>query len=424
MLQTSQLHIDLTAIDHNMRLLRRLVGPQVALCPILKADGYGLGAGRIGRQLAHSGAEMLAVYAPRQAAELAADLTAASIDLPILVLMPVRHVEPLPELQPLLLRGALHLTIHDEAQLVDLSRLADLLGVKVPVHLEVDTGMSRGGCGLDDAPQLLRIIAGSPRLALAGLFTHFACADSDDSFTQRQFALFEDLVQKHRSQIPSGCLTHAANSHATIRHGRYHKSMVRVGLAWAGYAADGWSGSEMLPEARQLRPCLTWSSRIVHVKTIEPGTRVGYGARWTAARRSRIGLVPVGYADGYPTGLGAIDARADFKGATVAVLKRDGGVVKRIFAPVVGAINMDQITIDLTDTGPIEVGATVELITPDPAAPNHLPRLAESAGTVPLDLLCRLNPRLGRVYEGAVEGLGRGTHVGIPGVASRQVAIK
>ncbi|MCZ6811761.1 MAG: hypothetical protein O7D97_07115, partial [Planctomycetota bacterium] len=207
--------------------------------------------------------------------------------------------------------------------------------------------------------------------------------------------------------LPPDCLIHVANTFATLRHRRYHKSMVRVGQAWAGFGPEWMSDGAFGRQAAALRPVVSWRSRIVHVKTIGRGTPVGYGSTWTAKRRSRIGLVPVGYADGYSTGLGSTDTNP--KPACVGVVMdpppAKGAAVR--FVPVVGQVNMDQITIDLTelipsgggDSAQIGPGTTVELISPDPAAPNHLPALAKAAGTIPHELLCRLNPRIKRVYD-------------------------
>jgi alanine racemase len=205
-----------------------------------------------------------------------------------------------------------------------------------------------------------------------------------------------------------------AGTFATLRHQRYHKTMVRVGLAWAGYGLEWLGGGEVISAAEQLKPIVTWKSSIVQIKKVRQGTPVGYGSRWGAERPSVIGLVPVGYADGYPLELGSRDGHTE--GAAVGVIGNQSLHAAPTFAPVIGAVNMDQITVDLTDAvahaesqgRAMGVGATVELITPDPAAPNHLPKLARMAGTIPHEMLCRLNPRLKRVYTsstGTVEAM-------------------
>jgi alanine racemase len=248
-------------------------------------------------------------------------------------------------------------------------------------------------------------------LVLAGIFTHFASAESDVKFADAQLASFDQLLNANAQLIPATCRVHMASTFATIRHQRFHKSMVRVGLAWAGYGIECMEGEEWIAQADQLRPIVSWKSHIVQIKSIAKGTPVGYGSRWSAKRNSVIGLVPVGYADGYPMGLGARDGKP--KAASVAVLGNSGSEPIG-YAPVVGAINMDQLTIDLTDVISkaarqrlnCAVGSQVELISADVDAPNHLPRIANLAGTIPHEMLCRLNSRLSRVYiapAGAIE---------------------
>lgn len=396
--ESSTLDISLSAITHNMRVLRRIVGDNCRLCPIVKADAYGLGAVRIARTLAASGADMLAAYTPAQATAL----IQSAVGLPILILMPVRAVERTDELYRWLICGRLHLAVHDRAHLADLTRMAERFGATLPVHLEIDTGMGRGGCGLEEAPELLQEIAQHPRLKLAGLFSHFADAESNHALTEQQLAQFDQFVDAQADALPADGAIHLASTHAALRAHRYHKSMVRIGLAWAGYGLDDLESGEVLTEGQELEPCLTWRSAIVQVRPLPKGATVGYGARWTAQRASVLGLVPVGYADGFPVGAGARDDRPE--GASVAVLVPDSRGIERRFVPVVGAVNMDQISIDLTDIAAefdesaIDVGTRVELISPDPTAPNHLPRLAALGGTFSHEMLCRLNPRLKRGY--------------------------
>ncbi len=407
MLSTSLIHIALGTVHDNMRVLRRVVGGRCALCAILKADGYGLGARPLAVTLARAGADLLAVYTLQHAEELACE----SLTIPIMVLMPVADFEPTEALEALLAAGRLHLTLHAPEQMVSLADLAARLGLVLPVHLEVDTGMSRGGCSIDEAPAIVHRIT-DPALAswlrLAGLYTHFADTKAaNPAYMNRQAARFEAVVDHIKGVLPHDCLIHAANSVATLRAKRFHKSMVRVGQAWAGYGVDGLDEGEFLRLGRQLRPVVSWTSRIVHVKTIELGTPVGYRCTWTAKHRSRIGLVPVGHADGYPTGLGTTDTKPGPACVGIVIDEPSTSTNARHYVPVIGAVNMDQITIDLTDIGPpdsgasgrVVVGTEVELISTDPSAPNHLPTLALSAGIVPHVLLAGLSSRLEHVYH-------------------------
>jgi alanine racemase len=392
MLNASFIEINLTAVANNIRLVRQIVGPSCLLCPIVKADAYGLGATRIAKTLLGAGAEMLAVYTPQQATEL----IQAAIGSPILVLMPVREIDRVDEIYRGLIRGKLHLCVHDEQHLNCLIAIAERFGANIPVHLEVDTGMSRGGCALQEAPAILRRIAAHSRLQLAGLFTHFANAEQDQAMTDQQMLAFDELIEQQADYIPASCLIHAANTFATLRTDRYHKSMVRIGLAWAGFGMESITSGEIIADGQHLQPAITWRSQLVQLRTIPKETSVGYGSRWTASRQSIIGLVPVGYADGYPAGAGQVDRE---KQRGIVAIEHQHQLH---FAPVVGAVNMDQITVDLTDivakTGQLPIGTPVQLITPDATAPNHLPQLAEVAGTFTHEMMCRLNSRIKRTY--------------------------
>lgn len=334
---------------------------------------------------------MLAVYSTEQAAEL----IRGAANVPVLVLMPVWELDRSDELYRALVAGRLHLTVHSELHLAAVARIAERFGAVIPIHIEIDTGMTRGGMGLEEAARVLHRVAGHRWLRLAGLFTHFSSPTTDQPSTDRQMRQFSDFLGANESSIPADCLIHAASTGAVIRHPRYHAGMVRVGLAWMGYAIETVESGEVLPEASELTPAITWASRIVHQRDVPAGATVGYGGRWRASRPSRIALVPVGYADGYPTACGGCDGQTP---AMVGVLVASGSVVHRHWVPVVGAVSMDQITIDVTDVPEAGVGSAVELISPDPEAPNHLPTIAVRAGLIPHDMLCRLNPRIRRVH--------------------------
>lgn len=393
MLDTSSIDIDLSAIDHNMAAIRRVVGDRCALCPIVKADAYGLGVARVARRLVAAGAEMLAVYSLRQAIETAAAMNAAT---PVLVLMPVADLPLEDELARLILAGQLHLVVHDEANLLALEARARALGATIPVHLEIDVGMSRGGALPDEASRILRAMhAGSP-LSLRGIFSHFTHSRYDETRTDRQHEIYEGVLDANRRFIPRGVFEHVASTYSLARDARYHRSMARFGLAWLGYGLDELEATSPCLARTDLRPVVRWSSTIVQAKRISAGTGVGYGSRWIADRDSVVGLVPVGYADGYP----APRQPASVGGQFVGVRTPTGEMV---YAPVIGAVNMDQITVDLTSFYQGDehdwIGSAAELIARDIDAPNHLPRLAAQSGMIVHELLTRINPRIPRAVS-------------------------
>lgn len=389
MQDTSILEIDLSAIDHNMSVIRSTVGASTSLCPIVKADAYGLGVSRVARRLVAAGADMLAVYSLRQAIETAAAINTGT---PILVLMPVTTLPREDELVKLLLAGQLHLVVHDEANLAALDACASMLGVRLPVHVEVDVGMSRGGARPEEASRIIRSIAAHPLLRLAGVFAHFSNARADEALTARQAEAFELVVAANRRYIPEDCLEHVASTYAMARDRAFHRSMVRFGLAWLGYGLEELEAASPVLARGDLQPVVRWTSSVVQAKSIPAGTPVGYGSRWIADRASTIALVPVGYADGWPM------PRAGAHGGQVIGLRTPSGLFAH--APVVGAINMDQIAVDVTELHAGDchdwIGCEAELVSREALAPNSLPALAAASGMIPHELLTRINPRIPR----------------------------
>lgn len=407
MTDNSVISIDFDAIAQNMAVLRGMVGPSCAVNAVVKADAYGLGAVRVARRLVQSGAAMLTVYSPAQAEQL------EGLPVPVLVLQAVRTLVRGEAIHSMLVAGRLHLVVHDLHHVAELIVLADEHGVRIPVHLELDTGLGRGGCLPEEAAKILQAVAASPKLTLAGLMTHFSHAKSSGERCAAQLRAYELFVDANRALIPPECTLHTASSYAALRSRSVHAAMVRVGLAWTGFACDGPEGGEQLPGVANLRPSVRWSSQLIHVRRIARGEGVGYGWQWTARRDSTVGLVPVGYADGYPTLCAHSPQAAREQGdpsrwVRIVVDGRDGEVVAE--APVIGAVNMDQICVDLSGLERLlahlpggGLGAEVELYGSDRGARNFLPTIADRMGIRPYELLCRLNPRIPRV---AVEAAG------------------
>lgn len=394
---TSSLNINLAALDRNVAVIRELIAPDCDLCAVVKADAYGLGAARIAHQLSESGVNMLAVYNLAQAEAI----SLAGVTTPQLVLMPIREIELGGEIHRLLLAGRLHFVVHGASHAQELAAISDQLGGgPIPVHIEIDTGMSRGGVIASEAGRTFALIADERRLRLVGIFTHFSNSREDDARTHNQMDVFEKLLQDHAAHIPDDALIHVANSHAILRDSRFHRRMVRTGLAWTGLmqsqTVDGWKPP--------LESIVRWESQIVHTKLLPCDVVVGYGSLWTTRRPTRLGVVPVGYFDGYPVGSAQSDRRWIRVIAESTTHAQDPSRAWDV--PIVGAINMDQIMVDLTDVPPSiaygdgHIGMTAELYGSQPSARNFLPRVAEAVGAHAYELLCRLSPRIPRQYVG------------------------
>jgi alanine racemase len=381
MRHTSHIRVDLDAVAGNLRAIRDVVGSGPEICSVVKADAYGLGARRVARTLVGAGSRMLAVFTPAQAAEI----EEVSGRARILVLMPTRELPRDPALSRLMASGRLELTVADEEQLTALAGIR--LGRPLPVHLEIDTGMGRGGVAANDAVKLIKAIRGTRSLRLSGVFTHFSSLDPDR--IREQAACFDAALEQARDVLPPRVLIHAASSGPCFSAPEQRRDLVRIGLGWTGCLPNDPDGS--LAGRIGLTGAVSWTSSIVQVRDVAAGASVGYGSRWSSPRPTRLGLVPVGYADGYPSGL--VDSKEPHR---VLVETVDGPRI----APVVGAMNMDQLMIDL---GGIESAGEllhrpVVLLSDHQDSQVGLAAIAARSGLVPHQLLACLGSSVPRIY--------------------------
>jgi alanine racemase len=369
--------IDLAALAANFRRLRELVAPARVLA-VIKADAYGHGAPDVGRALEAEGVDVLGVALLEEGAEV----RRAGVLCPILVLGVPRAAQ-----LPYFRRFRLTPVVSGLDQLV---LWRDWLAGEAesyvqPIHLQVDTGMTRLGIAEAELPEALAIARASPHLELTGFLSHLADADLLESERnrgqERRFArALEALTPEERSRVA----VHLANSAGALHRPASRHDFVRLGLALYGYDPAGRFGG--------LEPVMSVKTRTVLVRDVTPGTRVSYGGRWTAERPSRIGVLPVGYADGYAWRLTA-KAEALVRGRRV---------------PVVGAVSMDMIFVDLTglEAAGERVGTGEEVVLLGRQGGERItaPELAAAAGTIPYELLCLLGLRLARRYVGGSNG--------------------
>lgn len=400
----SWLEIDLGRLEANVRHLRNALDVDALgrpdplmrpardrkaplLCGVVKKNAYGLGIETISQRLVAAGVDILAVYGPDNA-----DLIIrAAVNIPILLLMPLRSLKRTDPLYRAAETGRLHLTIHDLAQLDELNVVGQTYGLKLPVHLHLDSGMSRSGLDAEQFVLALQKLPSLAHLRLRGVYSHLATACSDHEYAYRQLEYFEKLIADHADKLPDSTVLHIANTCGTYRDRRFHMDMVRVGLGLYGYGPESITDGPVVAEAPILRGIVRWLSRFNHVQRYPAGASVGYGCTATLKRDSVLGVVPVGYGDGYPLSLSN-------KGV-IAIPDETRGMAYH--APVLGRVNMDQIVVDLTEIADIvqpQVGTLVEIISPNAASPCSLPRLAELAQSSCYEMLCRLGSRLPRRY--------------------------
>jgi len=365
--------IGLGAIRHNAATLLRAAGG-ARLMAVVKADGYGHGAAPAARAALEGGATALAVAAVSEAEAL----RTAGLDAPILIMGPLAGDE---------WDRAAAADAEPTAWTPQAVAAAAAAGVRrgrpVPLHLKLDTGMGRLGARPEDIDALVEAAAAAgPGIRVAGLMTHFATADETEGenagFMAEQLLRFRGRLPALRGTFPDA-LVHAANSAATLRDPAAAFDMVRCGIAL--YGCSPFMGD---PDAEGLRPAMALHSYLGSVKTLRSRESVGYGRVWRAARGTRIGLVPVGYADGY--------ARVLAGRAQVLV----GG--RRV--PVVGTISMDQLTVDLGPEGTEAVGDEVVLIGVQGGERITAEEVAAWRGTINYEVTCAVGPRIPRVHDG------------------------
>jgi alanine racemase len=295
--------VDVGAIRDNARLLARVLG-RSELWAVVKADGYGHGAADAGRSALEGGATTLCVATVGEALVLRGDLP----DTRVVVLGPTGPQDVGPARD-----ARLELTVSDE-------RLPE----GVPVHLKLDSGMGRWGLG--ELPE--------PDASVVGLMTHFATADTDPAFAEKQLERFLAATSAYDVRVTR----HAANSAAALTLPASRLDAARCGIALYGIDPLGAD-----PSRFGLRPALRWESELAQVRLLRPGDGTGYGRRFVATEETWIGIVPVGYADGF---------RRDMSGTEILV----GGVR----AAVVGTVSMDALAVRLD--GPAEQGTPVTLV--------------------------------------------------------------
>ena len=359
-LRAAHVAIDLAALSRNLERLASLGSPIRA---VVKADAYGHGAVRVAQSLAASGVERFAVALVEEGIEL----RRAGIEGDILIMGPADA-----SLRALVEEHSLAPVLSSPSQL---SAWLESSGDPVRVHLKVNTGMNRLGLPAGDLAEAVERVRASPGLRLAGLMTHFDAADEPESGrTSEQRAQFADTLRFLGSDGEGGLEIHCANSAAMLHHAADEDESCRPGLALFGYDPAG--------RRTDLEPVMSVHARVIQVHDLATGESVGYGGRWRAGQPSRIGTVPVGYADGYTWRLG---------GRSEALLAG-----RRV--PVVGAVSMDMLAIDITGTGATE-GDPIVLLGRQGSTQIDATELADRAGTSVYEILCGFGGRLQKVYQ-------------------------
>ncbi len=363
--------IDLDALEHNYHILRERVGEAVKFLGVVKGDAYGHGSVQISKKLEALGADYLAVSSVDEGMEIRKQ----GIQIPILIL---GHT-PKEETANLLTYN-LTQTVTCKVKALEYDEEAGKLGGKLKVHMKVDTGMSRlgflcsddlfesGVTGIVEACQL-------PNLEAEGIFTHFSMADEGHYFAKRytddQFTLFKNVVEQVEAQWGQNfSIRHCANTGAVAKYPETYMDMVRPGLLLYGYGEYA--------KLLNLVPVMTLKTTLSTIKVYPKDTAIGYGGIYVTNQTTRVGVLPIGYADGYFRSLSN----------KWHVHTQDGP------AQQLGKICMDMCMINLTDCPNVDVGSEIEVF----GKKNSINEMAELAGTIPYELTVAVSKRVPRKY--------------------------
>jgi alanine racemase len=322
---------------------------------VVKANGYGHGAVRVARAALHGGAWGLAVATLEEADELTG-------------LVRPDRVLVMGALTPRQAATAAASGCSIGVSSLEFAKaLADRNEV-VPVHVKIDTGMGRFGCRPEDAAGLAKFIDHAPTLLLAGTWTHFASADSDEAMTRRQFDRFTAALETF--EVEPG-IRHACNSSGAHNFPEFALDAVRAGIALYGCE---WPGT---------RPALALRSVVTHLKTVVSGDTVGYGATWRATTKTPVATVAIGYADGVHR------ARSN----------RGHVLIRGHRAPLIGTVSMDAITVDASNVPGVQVGDVVTLIGEDQNDRIKAEQVAEWSNTISWEVLTSIGWRVERRFS-------------------------
>lgn len=367
--------VSLGALGENFHAVEKHVGRGVSICAVVKADGYGHGAIECARALESEGAIWLGVT---DAAEGLA-LRNAGVNARILLMTGIWKGE-----EDGIVARNLTPTIWEAWHIEALERAAQNRKSVLPVHLKLDTGMNRLGASQETLPRLCEMLSGSKCLSLEGVSTHFASAEVlDGEDAARQMERFEEGLAIVRSYGLRPTLIHMGNSAAMSARPDTWKTMVRPGIALYGYSLSFTRGGEAAAVTPlPLRPVLSWKTRVLTVKEVAAGQAIGYMGTFVTQSQSRVAVLPVGYADGYPRLLS----------------NRARVIVNGEYAPVVGRVSMDLTIVDVTHISGVEVGNEVVLIGKSGDKTVDAVELARLCDSVPYEILCGLSQRVPRVY--------------------------
>lgn len=368
--------INLDAIEHNLKEIKKNIASNVKIMSIIKADAYGHGFFQVATTLAKNGVDAFGVAT----ADEAIQLRNSGFKTPILII----GVTCDDDLE-MLISNDIMLVVFNKEFAMQISDVATKVSKKAKIHIKLDTGMSRIGfvCtddkSIKESSDCISDIAKLPNIEIDGIFSHFSTADDENpEFTDIQYERFiktVDFLKENGINIPN---KHICNSAGIINHKKYHLDMVRCGIITYGLSPN----PDMNIEGLNLIPAMEFKSTVINVKTVGSDSPVSYGGNYIAKAGSKIATVAIGYADGYSR---ALSGKAQV-------------LINGKKANIVGNICMDQMMVDVTDIDDIKIGDEVILFGTDGNNTITIESVADIMNTINYEIVCTVGKRVPRVY--------------------------
>ncbi|MFA5038395.1 MAG: alanine racemase [Candidatus Omnitrophota bacterium] len=360
--------INLAAVAHNYRALKRSLPRGTKIMAAVKANAYGHGIVEVSRKLVECGVDYLGVASLDEALVLRKNL----IHSPVLNLGAFLKNDA-----EAMVENEVTATVTDYPMARLLDRVASRLKKKARIHVKIDTGMGRLGVWHSEADEVILKLCRLPHLSIEGLYTHFPVADSDEAFTRSQITMFCALVTKLEIKGVRIPLKHSANTMAVVGYKDAHFNLVRPGLAVYGlYPKDG------VQEKIDLKAVLSFKTRVVYLKEVARGRSISYGRTHITGKDTTIATLPVGYGDGYNR-----------------LLSNKGRVlIHGKYCPVVGVVCMDQTMVDIGHLKDVRLEDEVVLAGSQKGHIIRIEEIARLCHTIPYEVVCWISPRVPRVY--------------------------
>jgi len=364
----SWVEVDLNNFTSNLNEVRRLVGPRVKILQVVKADAYGHGAIEISHLALENGASSLGVAN----ADEGVQLRVGGISAPIIILSPSTSQDI-----QVIIKYNLTPSVSDLDFTRNLQEKYHRAGRQAQIHIEVDTGMGRGGTMNHHSLAMIKEIMAFPNIHIEGIFTHLAQSETTTSYNDDQWRLFQALLRNLQKHSLSAPLLHMANSGAVLNYPAFHLDMVRPGLMTYGIHPS----SETITKA-SLTPVMSFKTRVLLIKDFPSHKGIGYGSTFVTSKATKIATIPVGYGDGY--GL---------------LLSNQGEVlIKGRRASVVGRVSMDMCTLDVSHIPDVQIGDEVVMLGRQGGEEVTADELAAKSRTISYEIICALGKRAPRIF--------------------------